>query len=1270
MGDEARGQRRAQRAAEHSALLDTTRCPACGAQLSASSCGACGIDLSGPEALRLWELSQRAAVLLAEREALLRRLEGEAEVRSRVRLAPMAPPRRAPVVPSPVVPSTGLPFAVPPVVLPTAVPARPSPLSRIGVQGAFVALGALLLAVAGVLFLVVAWDRLSLGVRALIIAAVTGAAMGGAAWLRPRLAETAEAIGGVAVVLVLADAWAVRATGLLGADRPDGAAYGALAAALTAALLLAWGAASGVRAGSVAAALVGPVAPVLVGGWLADDVEPALSSACLGLIGAAVVALARRWAPPAWRAERQVLRVTAALTTGLAVVLCPTLVGAPGSLTAVLALISVTALLQVVVETASPGARAGWSAVCGATAALAAAALASATVARAGLDPAWRLALAPASASAVAWGVLVAAGRRRPLAALVRRRAASAARGTAILLTVPAGALVGTQVVSVVLAAVTNPWSLRPVALLAELTGRFEAELGLGGPGLVTALPHLAAVTGLAAAAVLFTCSFGGSFTGSGPNRWAAAVAAVAGLAAVGAPLSPRLTVPLAAPLLVVVAVVAAAGAVRAGAIQIGPGRPLVARAGLAVAGVAGTIGVLTAWAVREICVPATVLGLGGLLLARIVVSERVRPFCLAAFVLSAAVTGGAVAGLAGAGGADRVTVAAVVGGVLIAVAVAVPLPTPGAVPIARAERLAAASAGFLAVAAGVAVALTGPFRSDRLAITLGVSFAAAACGAARRSDDGPAGPTLPLALSAVLSPLAVAGAASATDAWWPGPAGAREVVLCAAAMVLLSAVAVAVLGIRAPAEVRRVPAELGAGAAGVITLLAGSLALAEVEQRWLWVLWLLIGVAVYAAATPGDRRRLGWGGWVLLTVSSWSRLRQADIGLVEAYTLPPALVLLAVRGWRLRRDRSAAAWRRLLPALCLALVPSVVAASSGPTWRPAILLALATAGLLLAWRAPAPREVALTVSAMVAAGVGLARPLRAMLGGGTTRLDQPPYGVVAVPEWYRVEVWSLSSAALLVVAAALAWHSISAEFLGRPLPGYWRRYAAVPAQVVAAVPTLVVALSDAEATDDLSVVLRTSAVVAAAGALAVARALRPRTILLTQPVGRTASATMLAAAWLGWCSGWGIPELWTAPPAAVLLAVGVLGMRRVPELRSWRALGPGLVLLLVPTLVLALEERGPSQQLWRILLLTVTAAGVVALGGWWGRQAPVVLGGGVLAFHAIAQLGPWLAGTVAAMPRWVVLGAVGSTLLALGATYERQLRELRRLRLRIGALR
>jgi hypothetical protein len=286
-----------------------------------------------------------------------------------------------------------------------------------------------------------------------------------------------------------------------------------------------------------------------------------------------------------------------------------------------------------------------------------------------------------------------------------------------------------------------------------------------------------------------------------------------------------------------------------------------------------------------------------------------------------------------------------------------------------------------------------------------------------------------------------------------------------------------------------------------------------------------------------------------------------------------------------------------------------------------------------------------------VAAGTGAVRSLAAVLRAG-----QYPAGEVAALGWLDVEVWSLG-AALVLAAAGLV-------LARRPgLSRGARALAGLPALALAAVPTLAAGLAG-DSTSAAAV--RAAAVLAGAGSIAIARARWPRAALLTQHLGRAALIVMLAATGLGLLTGIGVAEAWTAPAASAWLAVGVLGMRRLPGLRSWRALGPGLTLLLAPTLLLG----AAGQQVWRIMALTVIAAGVVVVGVVLRWQAPVVLGGLVLAAHAVVQLGPWVVRTVAGQPRWVVLGVVGTLLLVLGATYERRLREMRRLRLKLSGLR
>ena len=138
-------------------------------------------------------------------------------------------------------------------------------------------------------------------------------------------------------------------------------------------------------------------------------------------------------------------------------------------------------------------------------------------------------------------------------------------------------------------------------------------------------------------------------------------------------------------------------------------------------------------------------------------------------------------------------------------------------------------------------------------------------------------------------------------------------------------------------------------------------------------------------------------------------------------------------------------------------------------------------------------------------------------------------------------------------------------------------------------------------------------------------------------------------------------PEPYVVPLAVVALVLGHLRRRREPGTRSFAAYGPGLSALLVPSL-LASYAGSP---LWRPLLLAGVAL-IVVLAGARGRlQAPLAIGGAVLAADAVLLLAPY----AAALPRWLVLGAAGALLVTVGATYERRRRDLAALRERYDAL-
>ena len=85
---------------------------------------------------------------------------------------------------------------------------------------------------------------------------------------------------------------------------------------------------------------------------------------------------------------------------------------------------------------------------------------------------------------------------------------------------------------------------------------------------------------------------------------------------------------------------------------------------------------------------------------------------------------------------------------------------------------------------------------------------------------------------------------------------------------------------------------------------------------------------------------------------------------------------------------------------------------------------------------------------------------------------------------------------------------------------------------------------------------------------------------------------------------------------------------------------------------------------------LGVVAVTAVVIGAVRRLQAPLLLGGAVLLAHAIVQLWPWITQLYEAVWWWLWLGVAGVLLVALAATYERQLRLARGVARTIAALR
>ncbi len=170
----------------------------------------------------------------------------------------------------------------------------------------------------------------------------------------------------------------------------------------------------------------------------------------------------------------------------------------------------------------------------------------------------------------------------------------------------------------------------------------------------------------------------------------------------------------------------------------------------------------------------------------------------------------------------------------------------------------------------------------------------------------------------------------------------------------------------------------------------------------------------------------------------------------------------------------------------------------------------------------------------------------------------------------------------------------------------------------------------------------------AAASAMALLRADR-------RIVGWLGGFLLAAASWVR-LSDLGVeaPEAYTLPAAVALLVVGVVHLRRNRQAGTLAALSPGLSLALVPSLLWSFADPIAL----RSLLLGVGCLALV-LGGIRLRwSAPLVLGA-VAGSLLVLRLSTPVA---QAVPRWALIGATGAVLLALGITWERRVRDARRL--------
>jgi len=447
---------------------------------------------------------------------------------------------------------------------------------------------------------------------------------------------------------------------------------------------------------------------------------------------------------------------------------------------------------------------------------------------------------------------------------------------------------------------------------------------------------------------------------------------------------------------------------------------------------------------------------------------------------------------------------------------------------------------------------------------------------------------------------------------------------------------------------------------AGLAVLTAGTTAAVVVPAAWRTV----PAVSMAVGAAP------------LLAVTA-TLAAQAAINSVD--TAPPFTATIGVR----LGDLDAVAAPQLLTIGVVALVGAVAALTRRTTLlhvAGGALVATSVVGTMALYPVP----VWTVAAGLVAIGA-------ALLADAVRRVDQVGAAeaavsgaallaalVVALPS---AGLTALVAAAGVLAAATARWRAAfpqAAEAGGLLLPlsagGFtWSVLAAAGAAPEwAGLPVLVVVglLAIVLPEHEVEIGAGMAAVFAATGAVAAADDTLTSLALYLTAAGTLVTASALIHTdrrVLGWPGGvllaaatWvrladlGVeaPEAYTLPSAAALLILGVARLRRDRTAPTARALGPGLVLATVPSLLWTLVEPVSA----RAVLLGAGCLVLVLVGARLRWSAPLVVGSTVGALLVLRELMPY----AAAVPQWVLIGIAGTLLTVVGITWEHRMRDLR----------
>lgn len=383
------------------------------------------------------------------------------------------------------------------------------------------------------------------------------------------------------------------------------------------------------------------------------------------------------------------------------------------------------------------------------------------------------------------------------------------------------------------------------------------------------------------------------------------------------------------------------------------------------------------------------------------------------------------------------------------------------------------------------------------------------------------------------------------------------------------------------------------------------------------WTAILVAGTVVLAALSltsllPPTARTTGLRTWCVLAPAVLA------LGVTTALLETGPTLLVAVTAWA-----------------ATGAVLGILATTIRGAWAPPAL-ALATYLIVLGLRLAVPSHLLAGLLAAVIAGVLAVAATRT---AGRTEQAVLAGGVVLTAGFSATHLVYLVGGRGDAAGIALALVAAAAGLLARPVARSSSERVTV--EVVALLCGLAATsfpLHDATITIVLTIV---------GSAVALVAVLEPDRDL----VAWLGTVVLGVAALLRVDADLALPELATAPAAALLLVAGVRRIQNDETVSSIRALGSGLTLALLPSLLIALDEPVSVRS------AVVGAAAAAALAGGIARRwaAPFLAGAGTLGILALRHLGP----VAEALPRWISLGSIGVVLLIVAITWEARRRDL-----------